>query len=257
MDGSAQPLVMMSAVVGGVALYLLLPRGTTKGRAVGMGLAALALVLLWTIWGQNIRHTLGWRDAVFYLFATQAVLGAVLTVTSRHPVSSALWFACSVIGTAGLFFLENAQFLAVATVIVYAGAIIVMFLFVIMLAQQPGTARHDRVAHQPARAVGFSFVLLATLVLGVLASYGGKPVLVGARVTETAALPGPTLSQTSSLGAALFTEQWFGVEVAGTLLLVAMVGAIVMSSRSRTSEETRVGPVAEGEAADIAESAEA
>ena len=232
MNGSGQSLVLISAGVGAVALYLLLPRGTTKGRAVGMGLAAVAIGLLWTIWGQNLRHTLGWRDAAFYLFATQAVLGAVLTVTSVHPVSSALWFACSVIGTAGIFFLENAQFLAAATVIVYAGAIIVMFLFVIMLAQQPGTAGHDRVAHQPARAVGFSFVLLAILVLGVVASYGGDLVLgTGGPVVHAARLPDPAQPQTSSLGAALFTEQWFSVEVAGTLLLVAMVGAIVISSQ--------------------------
>lgn len=239
MNESAQPLVLMATGVGGVALYLLLPRGTTKGRSAGIGLAALAMAILWTLWGQNLRHALGWRDAVFYLFATQAVLGAVLTVISRHPVSSALWFACSVIGTAGLFFLQNAQFVAAATVIVYAGAIVVMFLFVIMLAQQPGSADHDRVAHQPVRAVGFSFVLLATLALGVLASHG-SPFTPGsgAPVTGTATLPGPSQSQTSSLGAALFTEQWFSIELAGTLLLVAMVAAIVISSQPGTDRGT-------------------
>ncbi|MFP6770362.1 MAG: NADH-quinone oxidoreductase subunit J [Planctomycetaceae bacterium] len=240
MNEFTQLLVLMATGIGAVSLYLLLPRGNAKGRSVGIGLAVLATASLWTVWGQNLRHALGWRDAVFYLFATQTVLGAVLTVISRHPVSSALWFACSVIGTAGLFFLQNAHFLAAATVIVYAGAIVVMFLFVIMLSQQSGSASHDRVAHQPVRAVGFSFVLLATLVLGVLVSHGDQATPGrGATVSETAALPGPSQSQSSSLGAVLFTEQWFSVEVAGTLLLVAMVAAIVISSQSGSERTTR------------------
>ena len=90
---------------------------------------------------------------VFYLLATVTISSAVMMVTQRNPVSCALWFASAVIGTAGLFLLQNAEFLAAATVIVYAGAIMVLFLFVIMLAQQAGTAPADRLSREPALAV--------------------------------------------------------------------------------------------------------
>ena len=76
----------------------------------------------------------------FYVFGVGAIIGGVLTITSRNPVYSALWFALVVIATAGLFLLAGASFLAAGTIIVYAGAIIVTFLFVIMLAQMEGKA---------------------------------------------------------------------------------------------------------------------
>ena len=87
----------------------------------------------------------------FYIFSAAALVGGVLTVTSRNPIYSALWFASVVLSTAGLFLLASAPFLAAGTIIVYAGAIIVTFLFVIMLAQMEGKALYDRAAGPPAR----------------------------------------------------------------------------------------------------------
>ena len=160
-----------------------------------------------------------------------------MTVTQRNPVSCALWFASLVIGTASLFMLQNAQFLAVATVIVYAGAIVVMFLFVIMLAQQGGAARYDRLAREPGLAVAASFVLIVAMVSTILAVYRGAPADLADRfgqptVSEAAYLdPKADSPHMAGLGTALFTDHWLSVEVAGTLLLVAMVAAIVIAAR--------------------------
>ena len=87
-----------------------------------------------------------WVDqGVFWLLALITLAGAVATITSQSPVYSAIWFAMSLLGTAGLFFFNGAQFLGVATVVVYAGAIVVTFLFVIMLAQPEGHSAYDRI----------------------------------------------------------------------------------------------------------------
>ena len=96
----------------------------------------------------------------FYVFSAAALAGAVLTVTSRNPIYSALWFASVVLATAGLFALAGAPFLAAGTVIVYAGAIIVTFLFVIMLAQMEGKAAYDRAARAPGAATFSCYLLL-------------------------------------------------------------------------------------------------
>ena len=105
----------------------------------------------------------------FYVFALGAIVGGVLTITSRNPVYSALWFALVVIATAGLFLLAGASFLAAGTIIVYAGAIIVTFLFVIMLAQMEGKAIYDRAARAPGPATFACFLLLWCLIYALSA----------------------------------------------------------------------------------------
>ena len=97
---------------------------------------------------------------------------AILTITSRDPIHSALWFAAVVLATSGLFLLSGAQFLAAGTVIVYAGAIIVTFLFVIMLAQKEGRAIYDRMARSPFWATFASFLLLFGLVYSLVGAPG-------------------------------------------------------------------------------------
>ena len=239
MTGLMTALVVAALGSGGLGMYLLMPRGTTGGRIAGVSLCGSAMLLLWVIWGANLSPNTGfWKGSVFYLLGTVTVVGAFMTVTHHNPVSCALWFACTVIGTAGLFFLENAQFLAAAIVIVYAGAVIVMFLFVIMLAQQVQAAHHNGVSRDPERAVGFCFILLGILAFSVLEAYSEfQPDPKTARVSQTASLPESSeASQVAAIGSALFSEHWVSVEVAGTLLLVAMVGAIVISSVQRKSD---------------------
>ena len=108
---------------------------TRAGRSRRPGAACCSL----TFWTPARRRSC--RPCSSTSSALAAIVGGVLTVTSRNPIYSALWFASVVLSTSGLFLLAGAQFLAAGTVIVYAGAIIVTFLFVIMLAQMEGKAR--------------------------------------------------------------------------------------------------------------------
>jgi NADH-quinone oxidoreductase subunit J len=242
MTAAMQAWVIATAGLGGLGVYLLMPRGAAPGRNAGIALAVLGLLSLWVIWWQNFRDVGFAARLVFYIVATWTVTSAVMMVTQRNPVSSALWFASVVIGTASLFLMQNAQFLAVASVIVYAGAIVVMFLFVVMMTQQTGTARHDRYSREPFLGVAASFNLIVALASVSIATYGGSsptlaPVAGGAPVFDTAFMPDTSAviaagrDHVASLGAALFTEHWLSLELAGTLLLVAMVGAIVIAAR--------------------------
>ena len=113
------------------------------GRLVGGVLAAMALGLV----GSRLP-ALGSLTAqgLFYLIAGITVVSAGAAVSLRNPIYCAIWFAMTLLGTAGLFLLQGAQFLAVATVVVYAGAILVTFLFVLMLAEPSGRASYDRLS---------------------------------------------------------------------------------------------------------------
>ena len=239
MSGGMQALIVGAAGLGGLGVYLLMPRGSVVGRKVGIGLSLAGLALLWVIWLLNFSDVGAAARFVFLLLASLTVTSAVMTVTQRNPVSCALWFAIVVIGTAGLFLLLNAQFLAAATVIVYAGAIVVMFLFVVMMAQQIGTARHDRLSREPGWSVAASFVLLIALISTAVATYGGARPALADRYGEppvslTSHLDAdPYSPQVAALGATLFTDHWLSLEVAGTLLLVAMVAAIVIAGQRK------------------------
>lgn len=163
-------LATVVILLGGLGTWLLLPHRHGKIRArrtqaIGTALSVLALLLLalfYTPPGPLLQ------SCFFYAFATAAVAGGVLTITSRNPVYSALWFASVVLATSGLFLLAGAQFLAAGTVIVYAGAIIVTFLFVIMLAQSEGNALYDRMARAPGAATFSGFALLWSLFYALL-----------------------------------------------------------------------------------------
>lgn len=239
MTGSMQTLIVVAAALGGVGVYMLLPRaGSGRNRRVGVWSAGGALALLWLIWIISFHDAGVGRALLFCLLGSATVIGGVMTVTQGNPVSCALWFALVVIGTAGLYMLANAQFLAAATIVVYAGAIIVMFLFVVMMAQQHGTAVYDRVAREPMFAVIAGFVLLMALVSATVATYRGpSPALSvvpgAADVSDASSLDtAPDSQQVAALGRALLVDHWLSLEVAGTMLLVAMVGAIVISARS-------------------------
>ncbi len=157
-------------LLGGIGTWLLLPHrlGRLKPRRVqGFGsLFSMLAVILLARFYVPIGPFL--QSAFFYAFATAAVSGAILTVTSRDPVASALWFASVVLSVSGLFLLAGAQFLAAGTVIVYAGAIIVTFLFVIMLAQSEGMATYDRMSRAPGSATLSGFLLLWAVYFALL-----------------------------------------------------------------------------------------
>lgn len=157
---------------------------------------------------------------LFWLMAALAVVASGAAVTSRSPVYAAIWFAVSLLGTAGLFLLQGAQFLGIATIVVYAGAIVVTFLFVLMLAQPEGNSPYDRISW-----AGFA-IPIATI---------GVALLMGTLVSSLpdfspVAKPGEVLHEAhvARLGAQLFAKHLVSVEVVGTVLLVALVGAIAI-----------------------------
>ncbi len=180
MDTIAQPTLIRAAlfiVLGASGTFLLLPHRLGRARPlvahlVGYALVGIALAFFASFWrpaGPFLSR------AFFTLFGIAAVFGSILTIASKNPVHSALWFASVVLATAGLFLLAGAQFLAAGTVIVYAGAIIVTFLFVIMLAQMEGRATYDRMARSPFLATFSSFFLLFGLIYSLLAVKGPAP----------------------------------------------------------------------------------
>jgi len=135
---------LLAAVIG---LYLVVPPHTRRRQVVG-GLVAIVGLLL--IIGDQVH--LQWPvgslapHVVFWLLAGVAIFGGVGMISAQSPIYSAMWFALSLLGVAALFLQQDAQFLGVATMIVYAGAIVVTFLFVLMLAQPEGHSTADRIS---------------------------------------------------------------------------------------------------------------
>ena len=161
-------------------------------------------------------------DFLFYLFAVLTVVAALLVVLSSNAVNSAMFMIVSFVGTASLFVMLQAYFLAILQVLVYAGAIIVLFLFIIMLLEV------DRVEkRKPAKlSLVLSMLGLALLVGGVLKLFSGDGGFLAVAQVET-----PAASYSRKFGYELFTRYLLPVQVAGFLLLIAMIGVIKLSKR--------------------------
>ena len=163
--------LVTAIVLGIVALILLLPATTGVRRLVGglLGLVSLSLVLT----GMMLPLAPFSVQWIFWGLATVTLIGAVAAVVTRKPVYTALWFAMSLLGTAGLLLFNGAEFLSISTVAVYAGAILVTFLFVLMFAQPEGHASYDRITwgwYAKATAAVMAGLLVAMLTLGLSAA---------------------------------------------------------------------------------------
>ena len=164
---------------------------------------------------------------VFYYLAAASVASAILAVTRRNPVHSMLWVLALFLHVAGIFLLVGAEFLAAVQVIVYAGAILVFYLFVLMLLDVPGEAARPRFgAHWPLCAA-------AGLAFAALAWRANVPGLVPA--AKRVAAGGPSLGSLASVGTALFTQFALPFEIASLILLAAIVGAVVVAKRKTAS----------------------
>jgi NADH-quinone oxidoreductase subunit J len=235
--------VLIPMLLGAIAVWTLLPRPEPRAWVVGSmcGLAALLAVL-----GRLAPPSGEWmRDGLFYVFGGGAVICGTMMITDRNPIYAALWFALVTLCTCGMFLLNAAPFLSVATIIVYAGAIIVTFLFVIMLAQQGGTGGYDSAAYQPVLGTIGGFLIMGAL-LFTLQQWGGierrpgETQIAGATFVkppqdvEDNPLSTPPLRGMGSLhavGRSLFGDYLFAVELAGTVLLIATIGAIALAPR--------------------------
>jgi NADH-quinone oxidoreductase subunit J len=223
--------ILLATLLLAVGMWLSLPRSRDRLRWPGGVLVIAGLALF--AWQTPSLDA--WANAsVFYLLASMTVLAAVATVTFRNPVYSAIWFAISLLGTAGLFLFDGAQFLGVATIVVYAGAILVTFLFVLMLAQPEGQAACDRVSWAPLLAALTGAAVVGLLVLLLVSVFDPAQNPPQGPFT-TAQLQAEILADQhmAHLGARLFGTQLVAVEVAGTLLLVALVGAVAIVAQMR------------------------
>lgn len=163
---------------------------------------------------------------LFYAFAALSIISALLIITHRHPVYSALFLILTFFALAVLYVLLNAQFIAAVHVVVYAGAIMVLFLFVIMLLN----LRRETLAVQPNwvwKGVGGALAVLLLIEVGYVLNVARLPGGIGPYSPEVLAQKG----NTELIGELLFTRYVFPFEVASVVLLVAIVGAIVLSKR--------------------------
>jgi NADH-quinone oxidoreductase subunit J len=166
----------------------------------------------------------------FYAFAGIAVASGVMVIASRNPVHSVLFLILAFFNAAGLFVLMGAEFLAMILVVVYVGAVAVLFLFVVMMLDINFVElRQGFMTYLPVGAL-IGIILLVELVL-----VGGSWVFAPT-IAQTAADPIPALSQvtnTQALGLVLYTKYIYLFQASGLILLVAMVGAIVLTLRQR------------------------
>ena len=168
---------------------------------------------------------------VFYLFAGVAVAAGVMVIASRNPVHSVLFLILAFFNAAGLFVLMGAEFLAMILVVVYVGAVAVLFLFVVMMLDINFAAlRHGVLQYLPVGA------LIGIVLLAELALVGGSWVMTpeAAKGLATAAAPPANeVSNIHALGRLLYTRYIYLFQGAGLVLLVAMLGAIVLTLRQR------------------------
>ena len=242
-------LVLILCLVAGVGTVLLLP-GRREGPIVKIGGAVIlgaALVLVAMLVRYAAGHG-GGMGVYFWVFSAVALIGALRVVTHPRPVYSALYFVLTVFATAGLFILLWAEFMAAALVLIYAGAILVTYVFVIMLAASAaptgggaegvstpaggangaadgqtrygGLAEYDLMSREPVVAAAVGFALMGILLFVI---FDRADTSAAAHVAETGTV--------ESLGMFLFQSQTVTLELAGLILTLGMIGAIMIARR--------------------------
>ncbi len=174
----------------------------------------------------------------FYLFASITIAAGVMVVTARNPVHSVLFLILAFFNSAGLFVLMGAEFLAMILVVVYVGAVAVLFLFVVMMLDINFVElREGFLQYLPVGAL-IGLVLLVELAFVV----GAWVIAPGAgEVAVLPIAPPQEISNTEAIGNVLYTKYIFLFQVAGMVLLVAMVGAIVLTLRHRAVRRQSIG----------------
>jgi NADH-quinone oxidoreductase subunit J len=167
----------------------------------------------------------------FYLFATLTIASAIAVIFARNPVHSVLWLIVAFFNAAGLMLLVGAEFIAMLLVIVYVGAVAVLFLFVVMMLDIDFASLRSGFTRNLPFGIIIALVLLAEMIVALFAHSAG-PVLAGR------AIPAARVPNIVALGTLLYTRYLFAFEIAGLILLVAMIGAIVLTHRSRGDTRT-------------------
>lgn len=241
--------VMLLVIALGAIAYWLMQRGVVKSKPmalVGGGLFVLAAIISFTAIPTDLE------SIVRMCFCLLAVGGGFGFLIAREPVHAALGFATAVLSTCGVMFMQYAYFVSAATMIVYAGATIIIFLFVLMFAQQTKLRVYDVELTRPAVAAIIATSLLVAIAWSVAGPDEILPIkldltrensLAASATSPDQLPPVPRAgmsdkevaefipSKTSGLGRAMYTDYLLAVELAGTVLLVATIGAIALAQR--------------------------
>lgn len=232
----APAIVVALCVVAGLATWLLLPG---KREAAIRSIGGVILLATGLVFGAIlVRWTAAWGGMSFYFWAFSAIalFASVRVITHTKPVYSALYFVLTVFATAGLFVLMWAEFMAAALVLIYAGAILITYVFVIMLASEATTgtvgakadsfiSEHDAVSRSPLMASFTGFAIAGLLVFLILDK--------GSQIPEPPAKSQAAvdLGSAQELGRNLIEENAINVQLAAVILTLAMVGAITLARR--------------------------
>ena len=166
----------------------------------------------------------------FYLFGLTAVVAGVLVVTARNPVHSVLWLILAFFSAAGLFVLLGAEFVAMLMLIVYVGAVAVLFLFVVMMLDVDFAELRAEMSRYLPLGLLIGLVLLVPLGFA-FGDWDLSEIAIAQR--EAVIPPGEAMENTRALGAVVYTQYVLLFQMAGLILLVAMIGAIVLTLRKR------------------------
>lgn len=255
--------LLAATALGAIGLYLMLPRERAPVARIGGLVGALALAFLFLFLARAAGKSIGGpadRPPVyFYLFSAIMIAGAVGVVCQPRPVYAALYFVLVTLAGAGLFVLLMAEFMAIVLIIIYAGAILVTYVFVIMLASQGsigGTVvapAYDRRSSGGLLAIVVAFVLVGAITQVLLPSKGpitaahddvANPMMVASLANLEPATPTsqPAMvpSNVQVLGVSLYSQYAMSLELAGILLTVALIGAVVIA-RKNTLENQPLG----------------
>lgn len=165
----------------------------------------------------------------FYLFASVVIASAVMVIMSRNPVHSVLWLILAFFNAAGLMVLVGAEFIAMLLVIVYVGAVAVLFLFVVMMLDIDFAAMRAGFMRNFPLGILMAAILLSELLLG-LGAYSAGQIELG--TSDGSAVASVGQSNIEAIGALLYGRYIILFEIAGIILLVAMIGAIVLTHRA-------------------------
>lgn len=273
LSGAIQPtLLLILTVVAALGVLLLLPAADRKPtwRRLGTLLLLASAGVLVAVLVRFTAGVAGGTDGAsylyFWLFASLALAGSVRVITHPQPVYSALYFILTVFASAGLFVLLWAEFMAAALVLIYAGAVLVTYVFVIMLAAEASPTResntsgarsmlaeHDRVSREPVVSTIAGFAILGVMLFVIFdrapEQIARKPYQVPSATRTLPAseqfamaadvarpaddgLPRPLVEGNSQvLGLYLFSDQMVAIQLAGLLLTISMIGAIVIAKK--------------------------
>ena len=165
----------------------------------------------------------------FYMFALILVFSSIFVITVKNPVHSVFFLILSFFNATGLFILMGAEFLAMLLLIVYVGAVAVLFLFVVMMLNVDFKSLRSGIMKNARLGLFIGGVLLAEVIFSIIGMHFGKDKILGSKLNVIAT----ETENTKLLGNVLYTDYIFLFQTAGLILLVAMIGAIVLTHRQR------------------------